>query len=300
VTAADAKASGTQAEPPRCVVCGAERSATCETARVRSNVRAFKNQRFEIWRCASCRSLHAADEVDLDHYYRGYPVFAADLDWRLDVVYGGMLKRLLAAGVQKEHRILDYGCGKGLLVQFLRQRGYENAVGWDRYAEGWSDSSVLQGRYDAIVSQDVIEHVADPNAMLRQLDGMLEPGGFASIGTPDAAALDLSDPESFVHALHLPFHRHILSHGALQRAGERVGWAVERFYDTMYNNTWFPTMNPRFVLHYVRSHDDVFDLVAEPIKLSWKLLSPATPFFALFGYLFDRHTDVQVTFRKPG
>jgi len=289
----------TPSEPVRCVVCGAARSAACETASVRSNVRAFRQERFEVWRCAGCGSLHAAEEVDLDRYYQGYPVFAANLDWRFDVVYGGMLARLLAAGLRPEHRILDYGCGKGLLVQFLRQRGYPHAVGWDRYAEGWSDPSVLSGPYDAIVSQDVIEHVADPNAMLRQFDGMLAPGGFVSIGTPDAAALDLADPESYVHALHLPFHRHILSSDALKRAGERVGWAVERYYDTMYNNTWFPTMNPRFVLHYVRSHDDVFDLVAEPIKLSWKLLSPATPFFALFGYLFDRHTDVQVVFRKP-
>jgi hypothetical protein len=58
-------------------------------------------------------------------------------------------------------------------------------------------------------------------------------------------------------------------------------------------------MNPRFVLHYVRAHDDVFDLVVEPIRLSWKLLSPLTPFFAFFGYFFDRHTDIQVMFKKP-
>jgi hypothetical protein len=25
-----------------------------------------------------------------------------------------------------------------------------------------------------------------------------------------------------------------------------------------------------------------------------------TPFYALFGYFFDRHTDVQVVFKKPG
>jgi hypothetical protein len=50
----------------------------------------------------------------------------------------------------------------------------------------------------------------------------------------------------------------------------------------------------------VRCHDDVFDLVTEPVQVSWKLWSPATLFYALFGYFFDRHTDVQVIFRKPG
>ena len=283
----------------RCVVCGAARTDRCETATVRCNVRAFQDERFAVWRCAACSSIHAEQAVDLDHYYRGYPVFEAQLDWKLNVVYGGMLRRLLAAGVRKEHRILDYGCGKGLLVRFLRERGYAHTLGYDRYAEGFADESVLQGRYDCIVSQDLIEHVDDPNALLRDLDRMAEPGAAISIGTPDAAALDLKDPERFVHALHAPYHRHILSSTALKHAGQDVGWAVERYYDTMYNNTLFPTMNPRFVLHYVRAHDDVFDLVAEPIKLSWKLLSPATPWFAPAGYFFDRHTDVQVVFRKP-
>jgi SAM-dependent methyltransferase len=286
-------------ENARCIVCGAPRSAQSETALVPCNVRAFRDESFAVWRCMDCKSIHASDEVDLDHYYRGYPVFAAALDWKLDVVYGNLLLRLQRAGLERSHRILDYGCGGGLLVQYLRKRGYEQTVGWDRYGEGYTDPAVLTGRYDCIVSQDVIEHVADPNAMLRQLDGMAEPGAIISIGTPDAAALDLCDPDDYKHSLHLPFHRHILASDALKAAGEKVGWVVEKYYDTMYNNTFFPTMNPRFVLHYVRARDDVFDLVAEPVKLTAKMLSPMTPFYALFGYFFDRHTDIQVVFKKP-
>jgi 2-polyprenyl-3-methyl-5-hydroxy-6-metoxy-1,4-benzoquinol methylase len=293
-------AQPTQAASTSCVVCGAERTPDCETAEVRCNVRAFRDERFAVWRCPQCRSIHARDEVDLDHYYRGYPVFAAELDWKLDVVYGNLLRRLQRAGLQPEHRILDYGCGRGLLVRYLQKRGYRRTAGWDRYGEGYTDPVVLEQRYDCIVAQDVIEHVADPHALLAQLDGMAEPGAILSIGTPDAAALDLRDPENFVHALHLPFHRHILSADALKEAGRKRGWEVEHYYDTMYNNTLFPTMNPRFVLHYVRARDDVFDLVAEPVQLTAKMLSPMTPFYALFGYFFDRHTDVQVVFRKPG
>jgi 2-polyprenyl-3-methyl-5-hydroxy-6-metoxy-1,4-benzoquinol methylase len=279
-------------------VCSAPRTEQSETAMVRCNVRAFRDERFAVWRCAQCKSIHACDEVDLDRYYRGYPVFAAELDWKLDVVYGNLLRRLQRAGLRPEHRILDYGCGSGLLVRFLQKRGYRSTAGWDRYGEGYTDPSVLTERYDCIVSQDVIEHVADPRALLAQLDAMAEPGAIISIGTPDAAALDLRDPEDFVHALHAPYHRHILSADALKRAGQDRGWVVERYYDTMYNNTLVPTMNPRFVLHYVRARDDVFDLVAEPVQLTAKMFSPLTPFFALFGYFFDRHTDIQVVFRK--
>jgi 2-polyprenyl-3-methyl-5-hydroxy-6-metoxy-1,4-benzoquinol methylase len=282
-----------------CAVCGAARSADAEAARVRSNVRAFRDESFAVWRCSTCKSIHAQDAVDLAHYYARYPVFDAALDWRLNVVYGGMLKRLERAGLQRSHRVLDYGCGKGLLVQFLRARGYE-AVGFDRFAPGFDDASVLDARYDCIVSQDVIEHVDSPRALLAELHGLAHPGGIVSIGTPDAAALDLKDPERFVHALHLPYHRHILSMAALEQAGVEAGFEVLERYDTMYNNTLVPTMNPRFVLHYVRAHDDVFDLVVEPVRVSWKLVSPLTPWFAFFGYFFDRHTDIQVMFKKPG
>ncbi|MGD8859051.1 MAG: class I SAM-dependent methyltransferase [Myxococcales bacterium] len=266
---------------------------------MRCNVRRFRDEHFVVWRCQRCRSIHAQDEVDLPRYYAAYPVHEAELDWKLNVVYGGMLRRLKAAGLQPEHRILDFGCGTGLLVRYLQARGYERAVGYDRFAEGHDDPTLLQEQYDFLIAQDLIEHVPDPLEHLKLFDRLTVPGGVISIGTPDADVLDLSTPEEYVHALHLPYHRHIFSADALKRAGSDLGWSVDRYYDTMYNNTLVPTMNPRFVLHYVRCHDDVFDLVAEPVRVSAKMLSPATPFFALFGYFFDRHTDIQVVFRKP-
>jgi 2-polyprenyl-3-methyl-5-hydroxy-6-metoxy-1,4-benzoquinol methylase len=282
----------------QCNICGAPRADDAETASVRSNVRRFREEQFALWRCDNCRSIHARDEVDLAHYYAAYPVFAAELDWKLGVVYANMLRRLQHAGLEPQHRVLDYGCGGGYLVRYLQSRGFEHVAGWDRYNEEYANDDVLNGRYDCIVSQDVIEHVDSPNAMLRELDGMAAPGAIISIGTPDADVLDLTDPDDYVHALHQPYHRHILSAAALREQGEKLGWSVVRHYSTMYNNTLFPTMNPRFVLHYVRCHDDTFDLVTEPIRAdSWKLWTPVTLFFALFGYFFDRHTDIQTVFR---
>ena len=284
--------------PSVCAICGEPRSDRCESARVRCNVRRFTDERFELWRCTRCHSIHAGEQVDLAPYYAGYPIFAADLDWKLNVVSASMLKRLRRAGLQPHHRILDYGCGVGLLVRFLRERGYPLAVGYDPFAPGFGDPSVLEARYDMIVCQDVIEHVDDPHALLARFDAMLDAGAIVSIGTPDAARLDLADAEDYNHELHAPFHRHILSESALAQAGERLGWSVVQRYDTMYNNTLFPAMNPRFALHYVRGHDDVWDLVAEPPRMSWKLCSPATLWFALLGYFHDRHTDIQLIFRK--
>ena len=283
----------------RCPLCQALRTPQSEQASLRCNVRRFGEERFEVWRCDRCLSIHAASEVDLPHYYAGYPIFGVELDWKLRVVYGNMLRRLRKAGLEPSHRILDYGCGSGLLVEYLQERGYGHAGGYDAFAPGYDQPQVLEQQYDFIVCQDVIEHVDDPLTLLAQLRSMLCPGGVVSIGTPDAERLDLADPEDYIHELHAPYHRHILSSQALLDAGARLGFEPVRYYDTMYNNTLFPMMSPRFALHYVRGHDDVWDLVAEPPRLSWKLLSPATLLFAFLGYFFDRHTDIQVLFRRP-
>jgi 2-polyprenyl-3-methyl-5-hydroxy-6-metoxy-1,4-benzoquinol methylase len=283
-----------------CNICGAsvQSLADCERGAVCSNVRQFRKEQFELWRCPACSSLHSIGDVDLDHYYRGYPIFVAALDWKLDVVYGAMLRRLTRAGLRPEHRILDYGCGSGTFVEYLKMKGYTHAVGYDAFAEKFRDASVLDARYDCVVSQDVIEHVDEPIELIRRFDAMVEPGGLIAIGTPDASAIDLSRADDFIHTLHQPYHRHILSAAALHTLGEQIGWSVERFYSTMYNNTLVPTMNPRFVLHYVRCNDDCFDLITEPIHTPLRLFSPVTLFYAIFGFFFDRHTDIQFMFRK--
>ena len=112
-----------QGDYARCALCGAPRTEQAETAQVRCNIRAFQSERFEVWRCAQCRSIHAAAPVDLDHYYSRYPLFTAELNWMLNVVYAKLLARLRRAGLRPEHEILDYGCGNGVLVKYLRKHG---------------------------------------------------------------------------------------------------------------------------------------------------------------------------------
>lgn len=282
-----------------CIICGQSSPlAACEQASVRSNVRKFRDEQFALWRCPSCRCIHARDAVDLAHYYAGYPSFPASVEPRLGPAYENLLRRLIAAGLREEHRILDFGCGSGALVRFLRERGYAEAHGYDAYASAFTDPATLDARYDCVISQDVIEHVDSPRALLQQFGRLVEPGGLIAIGTPDAAAIDLLAADEYVHTLHAPYHRHILTHDALREHAEALGWSVVRYYDTMYGNTLIPGENPRCGLHYLRCHDDCLDLLTEPVRFdSWRMYTPLTAFYMFFGYFFDRHTDIMFTFR---
>ena len=121
------------------------------------NVRAFDADLFTVWRCPNCSSLHCKEDVDLPRYYARYPVQQHALDLWARVAYRNYLSRLRRAGLLPGARVLDFGCGPGLLVQFLRESGYQTQ-GYDAYAPAFADTSVLDHQYDFVVAQDVLEH----------------------------------------------------------------------------------------------------------------------------------------------
>jgi SAM-dependent methyltransferase len=284
----------------RCNVC--ERDTPEDQAEqnsVRSNVRAFRTETFAFWRCKHCGTLHARDDADLAHYYAKYPFHDLATDWRLRAMYRSQLRRLEKAGVQRSHRVLDYGCGGGQFVKYLREQGFENVSGFDQYGSEFGDRSVLDDRYDCILSQDVIEHVPSPHALLDEFQRLTKPNAVVAVGTPNAAAIDLSRPEAFVHTIHAPYHRHILSKDALIDAGKRHGFAVDAFYPTMYSNTRVPFLNEAFYFYYTKLADGTLDALMEPVRVGSLLVrAPLTLFWGFFGSFFSRHTDVMAVFRR--
>jgi 2-polyprenyl-3-methyl-5-hydroxy-6-metoxy-1,4-benzoquinol methylase len=269
-----------------CNWCHARVDGSVEEGIVRSNVRRFRNETFRLWRCPHCLGIHATDEVDLAHYYASYPFHSyPKVDWVARAMLANQLFRLRRAGLSKHHRILDYGCGGGAFVEFLRENGYEHAVGFDEYCERYRDRSVLDAEYDLVLSQDVIEHVPEPWDLLREFDRLIRPGGLVVIGTPNSEDVDLEDAEASVHALHQPYHRHIMSKRLVSTLAEPLGWELVRYYRTMFTNTLIPGANLRFIEHYLRINDDTADLGMEPIHFeNPKFWCFKTFYLALFGY----------------
>jgi 2-polyprenyl-3-methyl-5-hydroxy-6-metoxy-1,4-benzoquinol methylase len=288
-----------------CNICNAGGpEIVAEEAEIRSNVRAFAHERFGVWRCKRCDSLHARDAADLPFYYARYPFHGIPDNFANRVLSYNLLGRLKRAGLKPEHRVLDYGCGGGNFVKFLRARGYDHVVGFDEYSQEFGDKSVLAHTYDCVLSQDVIEHVDSPHELLREFERLVAPGGIIAVGTPNASAISLTDSERTVHALHLPYHRHILSKQALLAVGEPHGWQLVEYYPTQYANTPAPFLNSMFYLYYTRLMDNTLDAIVEASKVPrvapLLLRLPLTLFWGLFGYFFAPETDVMAIFRRPG
>lgn len=263
---------------------------------VRCNVREFRDESFTVWRCTGCGSLHCLEEVDLDKYYANYPVRRQAYNFLVRTAYSNYVRRLRSAGFRREHALLDFGCGKGHLVKFLRQSGYRDVSGFDVYSEKFSDPACLSRTYHGVIAQDVIEHVADPRETLRRLVELLNPGAMLCIGTPNAARLKLD--EDFSIPLHMPYHRHILSRRALVSLAAKLGCQTVASWDRYYLDTLWPLLNYRFVREYVRRCNNELDAIFELPRLSTLIYPPSLVFYALFGYFFAPRSEMMVIFRK--
>ncbi|MCB0311046.1 MAG: class I SAM-dependent methyltransferase [Bdellovibrionales bacterium] len=257
-----------------------------EIRAVASHVRCFRNDIFTVWRCNNCRSLHSKEEVDLDYYYAHYPFKNHRLDYHAKIGYGNRLKLLRKNGVKRDATILDYGCGQGVYVKFLRERGFRNVQGWDPFIAEFNDQAVLENRYDVVTSHDVIEHVEDPEQYLSQLVSLVKEGGLLVLGTPNASEINLIDPTIPCVELSQPYHRHIFSKEALLRMTTRFGLVPQHVYNRFYFDSFFPAVNTRFMWSYVEAKQGIIDVAVEPPDLRTILLSPKLIFYALFGYFF--------------
>lgn len=100
-------------------------------------------------------------------------------------------------------RLLDVGCGAGLLLEVARELGRE-AVGVDAAPDRAAEARARSGavvhvgtlddlpgdeRFDLVRLNQLLEHVASPRALLAAARARLTPGGAVHLATPNLDAL---------------------------------------------------------------------------------------------------------------
>jgi 2-polyprenyl-3-methyl-5-hydroxy-6-metoxy-1,4-benzoquinol methylase len=100
-------------------------------------------------------------------------------------------------------RLLDVGCGPGLLLDEARHRGYETlglelsrasaehartALGLDVRELALEDFADEGDGFDVVVLADVIEHLDDPVDGIARCAALLKPGGVLCVVTPDPSS----------------------------------------------------------------------------------------------------------------
>jgi SAM-dependent methyltransferase len=131
-------------------------------------------------------------------------------------------------------RILDVGCGSGILARELETLGEVVAIDVSQEAVGYTRRRGLPhlcvaraealpfapGSFDAVVAADVIEHTDDART-IAELVRVLKPGGVALIHVPAFSAL-WGEHDEVAH------HRRRYRRGPLVRLANGAGLRVER------------------------------------------------------------------------
>lgn len=129
-------------------------------------------------------------------------IFAPEIPWLPSVAH--IIRRAAIFDAIKDQpagRVLEIGCGAGAFLHDLQARGYhgkgidtsESALKVARYFHADSDGRVSiersldgddQGRYDYVMSFEVLEHIQEDVQAIKEWRGCLKPAGKLIISVP--------------------------------------------------------------------------------------------------------------------
>jgi 2-polyprenyl-3-methyl-5-hydroxy-6-metoxy-1,4-benzoquinol methylase len=192
-------------------------------------------------------------------------------------------------GVPKDRKILEGGCGYGIVSMTLAERGFKNLTLLDLDKEriatidkGKTEYGVLKdiktkvgsltelpyenSSFEVVMSSEVIEHITDDKKAFNELSRVLKPEGTLIVTTPEYSESNKLDYKQYGH--------------------KKPGYTVEEFEGMAKENGLAITK----VIHYIYT----------PAKWAVNLLNRFTskPIIALFFYplyliaIIDRHFKI--------
>jgi 2-polyprenyl-3-methyl-5-hydroxy-6-metoxy-1,4-benzoquinol methylase len=172
-------------------------------------------QGFQIAHCAACgfdiTSPQPAMHEIADFYPAGYYGNPGDrrfpqmMEVLQEALYAQRVRMVESVAGGGRGRVLDVGCGRGLLLKAFRQRGWDiqgteltdQAARYARQVAGvpvkigtLEEMGFPDSHFDAVTMWHVLEHVHDPTMALVEVSRILKPGGVALVGVPNFSGLE--------------------------------------------------------------------------------------------------------------
>ncbi len=196
----------------------------------------------DLYACRRCGTVQqpalpaGAPLVDLYRDMRDDAYLAEEAGRRATA---GRLLDLLERHAPGGGRLLEVGCGHGLLLDEARRRGWRvegiepsasaraharDALGLD-VADATLDGLAAGERFDAVVLADVLEHLDDPVGAVQACRELLAPGGALLVVTPDPSSRTARLAGSRWWG-YLPAHTFLLPRATLVRTVSDAGFEV--------------------------------------------------------------------------
>ncbi len=210
-------------------------------------------------RCSECGAAFLQDltppnyEVDVAEMLDYYVEQGAGID-----LFVAPLLRLPTGTIR---RCFEIGCSAGFALDFSRF-----AFGWEvlgidpsplasagAEALGFpvrrtyfdADLDLGPEPFDLAICSEVLEHIAEPHALLAAIRGRLSPGGILVLSTPNLALVrPEAEPEALARALSPGFHMVLYSRDALVRVLKMAGFAAVHVEESPETLRAFAALSP--------------------------------------------------------
>jgi 2-polyprenyl-3-methyl-5-hydroxy-6-metoxy-1,4-benzoquinol methylase len=181
---------------PACALCGA----------TGGTIRPLDSE-FSLRHCAECAHVSTTPQLDPVRMAAYYPVsYYGRTNRRFNVLAERLIvwfRKRRADEIQRlipEGRLLDIGCGRGLLPALMRERGWlvqgtelnrdaavhaSEVLNVPVWIGDFQDCPFADASFDVAVLWHVLEHLRDPLAALARCRRLLRPGGLLVIAVPN-------------------------------------------------------------------------------------------------------------------
>lgn len=248
---------------------------------------------FEYLYCSNCNSLSIRNiPKNLEELYAKYPAFDFDIAssgflkqvFRRFIVlnqnsFARFLLRFLDSWedlafkslhglkLNTSMKILDVGCGNGLLIYNLKEFGFENLTGLDPHLKhivaqpGFRmlKKSIfeLDEHFDVVMCHHSFEHLEDIYSAAKRLVELIAPGGLLLIRIPNIESYSFRQYKECWHGIHAPFHlalpsekgmQMLFNHSALKLIEKRQEQLIELFLYNIQNSLDIGLLEPLGIL----------------------------------------------------
>lgn len=184
---------------------------------------------------------------------------------------GDVVKMLRQLGFGRDSRILDVGCGSGVLLDRLARVGFKRLLGADPFmaADRKTPEGVplvkqylsdIPGEFDLIMFNHSLEHVPDPAGTLKMAYEKLASGGTCLVRLPTTSSEAWNVYQADWVNIDAPRHTVIPSRRGMRLIAEAAGLRVERTFD---DSTFFQFIGSEAYRH---------DIPLTDPKILWKVV----------------------------
>ena len=210
------------------------------------------NDQFCLYSCSRCHLVQTQPKpkknIMTSRYYQNYRKidggrFLNPIELWINFCYSIRVKLILQL-INKKGSILDVGCGRGLELRILKQKGWQ-VLGTEMFNRSptlpsnrnipiiKSDIWEISGKekFDVITFWHSLEHLYSPNRALINAFRLLKTGGYLIIAMPNFESFESRVFKNYWFHLDVPRHLYHFSKNTLVNFVEKLGFKLQDHID---------------------------------------------------------------------